>query len=225
MAVNEFEAFLNEFDVLLGDMQLAGILGLVLILYVGIMAFGILSYVLESIGMYSIAKRRGLNNPWLAWLPVGNLWILGLIGDKDSEKRGGKDSKLRVWLLALSLGMVVLAVGMMVAVVILIISAASMNVGGSGPAYDTAQNTAMSVLLVVVAVYLVMLLVAITASVLQYVAYFRMFRSCRPENAAMYLVLGIFFSFLMPFFVFACRKYDAPLPTQYNYAPPVQPVQ
>lgn len=39
-------------------------------------------YVLEALGIYTIAKRRGIHNPWLAWIPVAQYWILGSISDQ-----------------------------------------------------------------------------------------------------------------------------------------------
>ena len=44
------------------------------------------------------------------------------------------------------------------------------------------------------------------------------------NNAALFLVLGIFFGFLLPFFVFASRKQDEPLPAP-QYTAPVFPQQ
>lgn len=43
------------------------------------LAFSAVTYILQSLGLYTVAKRRGINNPWLAWLPIGNVWILGSI--------------------------------------------------------------------------------------------------------------------------------------------------
>lgn len=34
-------------------------------------------YVLISAGLYGLATKRRLENPWLAWIPIGNLYILG----------------------------------------------------------------------------------------------------------------------------------------------------
>lgn len=41
-------------------------------------------YVLKSIGLYTLADKRGIENPWLAWIPVADLYIMGLlVGDMD----------------------------------------------------------------------------------------------------------------------------------------------
>ena len=43
---------------------------------------GIAAYVLTALALYTIAKRRGLNHPWLAWIPVASAWILGSLSDQ-----------------------------------------------------------------------------------------------------------------------------------------------
>lgn len=38
---------------------------------------GIILYVLASIGLYKLAFNQKIENPWLAWIPVANMYILG----------------------------------------------------------------------------------------------------------------------------------------------------
>lgn len=38
-----------------------------------------LLWALKSIGLSRMAENRGLENPWLAWLPIGDLYIMGAI--------------------------------------------------------------------------------------------------------------------------------------------------
>ena len=71
-----------------------GALGVFLVLYLLIMffttAFSLVCYVLQSYGLYTIANRRGIRNSWLAWVPVGNMWILGSISDQYQYVAKGK---------------------------------------------------------------------------------------------------------------------------------------
>lgn len=39
----------------------------------------IILYVLSSIGLYKLATNQKINNPWIAWIPIANLYILGSI--------------------------------------------------------------------------------------------------------------------------------------------------
>lgn len=43
---------------------------------------GIVLYILSAIGLYKLADNRNIANPWLAFIPVVNLYILGLIVKK-----------------------------------------------------------------------------------------------------------------------------------------------
>lgn len=48
-------------------------------------------YVLESLGYYTLAKKRGLDEAWLAWIPVVNGYLLGeLTGDEMWGMKGSK---------------------------------------------------------------------------------------------------------------------------------------
>ena len=56
-------------------------------------------YVFSALALYTIAKRRGLSNPWLSWIPVANVWILGSIADQYRYvARGEVRSKRKVLL-------------------------------------------------------------------------------------------------------------------------------
>jgi hypothetical protein len=44
---------------------------------------GIIMYVFMALGMYTMAKKLSIENPWMAWIPIANAYILGKIaGDK-----------------------------------------------------------------------------------------------------------------------------------------------
>ena len=40
---------------------------------------GIAAYVLTALGLYKIAQKRGIENAWLAWIPVVQFYIVGVI--------------------------------------------------------------------------------------------------------------------------------------------------
>ena len=43
------------------------------------LVIGIAAYVLTSLALYTMAQKRGIANPWLAWVPIADLYILALI--------------------------------------------------------------------------------------------------------------------------------------------------
>lgn len=41
------------------------------------LVLGIILYILASIGLYKLALNQKIENPWLAWIPVADMYILG----------------------------------------------------------------------------------------------------------------------------------------------------
>ena len=65
--------------------------------------FGIPGYVLTGISLYSIANRRGLERPWMAWVPGMNVYLLGCISDQYQAIVRGKNKNKRIAILLLLL--------------------------------------------------------------------------------------------------------------------------
>ncbi len=190
--------------------------GIVLIVYLLGMAFAVVSYVLSAVGMYRIAKRRGIHHPWLAWVPVGNAWLLGSIADHYQYVAKQKATKRRKVLLILSILCVVMG-GFF---------GAGVGVFAAVDIFDgaTTAGSILSVAMMVVG-YLGLMGLGIAVTVFSYIAYFDLFRSCKPKNDVLFLVLSIIFNVTLPFFVFACSSSDEGMPPKRDPQPPVQPVQ
>jgi hypothetical protein len=57
---------------------LVGILvGVFLIVVIIFATIFIPLYIIGSLGLMRLAKNRGFEAPWLAWIPIGNLFLLG----------------------------------------------------------------------------------------------------------------------------------------------------
>lgn len=180
------------------------VIGFYAVLLLLIMAFAVLTYVFHSLGIYTIAKRRGIHHSWLAWLPVGNMWILGSISDQYQYVSKGKVTNRRKVLL-----------GIMIAIFALMFTAWTCWLGAllNRVLSDAAVGTSLPGLaLGAGALFLACFVVAVVGTVFQYIAYYDLFVSCEPNNAVVYLVLSIFINVTLPFFVFACRKRDLGMP-------------
>lgn len=189
------------------DSEIAGVLGVVLAVYLVfillLLIFSIVSYILTSVGMYTIAKRRGIQNPWLAWLPLGNVWILGSIADQYQYVVKGRVRNRRKILLGLGIaGMVGSAVVQIINIVMTIAMGTSQGVEGA------AATFAITMLLSALAMFVV----AIISAIYQYMSYHNLFASCKPQSADLYLVLSIVVSFTMPILIFICRNKDEGMP-------------
>lgn len=178
--------------------------GFLLVFYLLFAAFGLVSYILQSLGMYTIAKRRGIYHPWLAWLPIGNMWILGSISDQYQYVAKGRVRNRRKVLIGLTVVIMLVSFLMLVSALATLFS----EVAGMGAGEVLLGASVGTVLLA----YLVILVVSVVAIVFQYMALYDLYVSCEPGNGVLYLVLSIFVGVAMPFFIFACRKKDQGMP-------------
>ena len=70
----------------------------------------VVSYIFLALGLYTMAKRRGIKNFWLAWIPVVNVWVLGCIADQYRYVNKGQIKARRKVLVVLAILSAVLSV-------------------------------------------------------------------------------------------------------------------
>lgn len=185
--------------------------GILLIIWFLAMGFSVVSYVLNAVGMYRIAKRRGIHHAWLAWVPIGCNWLLGSISDHYQYVAKQKVTSRRKILLILSLILVAVTLVYAGAIVALVLTAE----GASG------QTAGMILPVALLAIsYLAMMGLAIAIAVFCYIAYYDLFRSSKPKYDVLFLVLGILFNVTLAFFVFACSSADEGMPARRTQQPP-----
>ena len=185
-------------------LELWGIFGLY---YLGAGGIGIALYVLQALGLYTIANRRGIEHPWLAWIPVGSLWLLGDIADSYRHATRGEQKNRRTALLILSIVTVVLVI---LAFVTIAGSVINMILQAERTVYydDGLMITQfVSILLSAIGLFLLAGVAAIVQAVLQYICLYELFASCDPDNKVLYLLLSLLFR-LEAVFIFICRNKD-----------------
>lgn len=163
--------------------------------------FGIAAYILTALAIYRISCRRGLNNPWLAWIPVVNCWLLGSLSDQYQYVVKGENKSKRKWLIVLN---ILKSVLMTLVVILAVVTAGSLF----------ADHPSEVIGLVVALLGLVVPLAAVIIAlcVVRYMALYDVYRSLDPANAVLYLVLSILFSPTEPFFLFFNREKDLGMP-------------
>ena len=192
--------------------------GFYFLIIFGSLAISLVSYILQSLGYYTIANRRGIKNPWLAWIPFGVTWIIGSISDQYQYVTMGKTKNRRKLLLGLSIGIF----AFYILWVIVMVMAAIMAETGVGAAFLG---------LITIFGVLGIFAIAIASAILQYMCLYDLYRSCNPENSVLFLILSIVVSWLTPVLVFVCRNKDLGMPPRRRpnpqpayTAPQAQPV-
>lgn len=163
--------------------------------------FSIAAYILTAMAIYTISRRRGLTNAWLAWIPVANVWLLGSLSDQYQYVVKGQDKTKRKWLLILN----ILKAALVTMIAILAIVAAGSLIAGE-------PSEIMGLVVALLGLVLPLCAVAIALCVIRYMALFDIYRSVDPGNAVLYLVLSILFGPTEPFFLFFNREKDLGMP-------------
>lgn len=188
-------------------------LGTMFLIMLGIYAlvgiYAIAAYIMGSLGNYTIAQRRGIKHPWLAWIPFGNLWILGSIADQYQFVSMGQVKNHRKVLVGLQIANTVVALaifGMYIKLIVDILITA----GGDIERVDPVSGG--MIILVMLLLCLVIWVLSIILMVFRYISLYNLFASCNPDTKVAFILLSILLSFIEPFLVFACRNKDLGMP-------------
>lgn len=171
---------------------------------------GIAAYILTSMALYTMAKRRGINNPWLSWVPVLNCWIVGSLSDQYRYVVKGENKSKRKVLLTLKIINAIFAAVILVVAIVLVVNA----IGGAmyGMDEEDLLEEVVGPALGVAGLALPMAGVAIAAAVVRYMALYDIYTSCDPGNNVLFTVLSILFGVTEPFFLFFNRNKDLGMP-------------
>lgn len=149
-----------------------------------------LLFLLLGYTLFSIGGHRGLRLRWLAWLPIGQDYVLGAIADDIGGQgrffRGGESYYRHI--LAMIRIFSYFYTGLSLYLTVRGISLSGL-LAGMGASYE------------LISPIVSFLITAIQAAVL-----YKIFGYYRPDRASIYALLCLFFSFLTPFLLLSIRK-------------------
>lgn len=180
-----------------------GVIALVTALIVGIVNLAM--YILKAVGIYSIAKRRGISQAWLAWIPVADYWVVGSLADQYQQTVKNKNSNIRIFLIILAV---------LSCVMTWVIN--GIYYGGLAESFASAADGDLESLVFALTMAggssrvldLVQQGLSIALLVFWQIALYFVYCSSCPKYSVLYLVLGIIFPFTVPFYLFFNRKKD-----------------
>lgn len=204
----------------MGEAVAIGVLVVLFFVYVLLMGFLIANYILQSLALHTLARRRGIANPWLAWIPYGDYWIIGSLA-RDHDKQQGCDRRWDKVLLVLSIvGIASFLVVYIALFVFVIINAINMEAAG----ITYGEDIAVEMLGGLVVFYVLLIAVIVVMAALQaltYVCVYKIFESTVAEKALKYFLIYLLVPFAAPICLFLCRNkgYQHPDPMAYIYNP------
>lgn len=169
------------------------------VLFIVIGGLCLTDYILSSLGLMRLAKRRGISAPWLSWIPLGNTWITGSLVD-EYDSRNGFSRGWKHWLLWSTTATVIAIIWYMVEIVNLTASTQNLYL-------DAELGVAFA------RVYLCFIVLAVAGTAingLNFVCMFKIYESTVPEKALKYFLISLLVPLGQPICLYRCsnKGYD-----------------
>lgn len=155
--------------------------GVFAVVYMVAFLFGIAIYIAQSIAFMKMAKKVGVRNGWLSFIPIGNIYILGRVADAGKEKR---INTIRMMIST------VIVVAVYVLLVALLIAAIVTD--------PMADEMPALFLVPTIVSCLVILVAAICLAVFEYIAMYRICDNFGGKDGTVYFVGVLLGTFFMP---------------------------
>ena len=190
-------------------------------------SLAIIAYVLQALALYTIAKRRKIKKPWLAWVPIADVWILGSISEQYQYVVKGAVKSKRKTLLVLNILMTALCFVMIGALIWAFLSLMfygldpttvmdELELWAEQPIEMESLIEGMGTLLFLLVWLILLMVFAIWYAVVRWQAIYDVFRSCDPNNSVVYLLVSLFGNFVIEgiysVFLLICKEKDLGMP-------------
>lgn len=166
---------------------------------------GLALYLLESIGVYKMAKSAEIKNPWLSFVPVGRNWVFGTLAEKYKKKNGTKSARFGIILPVLEGIVLIEAIALTIFTVISIKEITGYALDAVNTSTEMAPEQFMSLIPVII-LYFALMAVAIAYAVVFFIALWRVYSSFDKSNATLYIVLSVVFTISVPVILFIIRN-------------------
>ncbi len=169
-------------------------------------SISIASYIMSSLSFYTISKKRNIKNPWIAWIPIANIWNIGSVADGFDADRGIK-RKWRTVLLTFTIIMIASAV-----VFSVIIAGFGIATVASAAAYDgdiLASEFGGVFVGFMIALYvgtIIITMVAMAFEFLYYICIYKVFEATVPTKAVKYIILSLLVPLAEPILLLVASK-------------------
>lgn len=182
---NTFSSVGNGLDVFFSVFMTVYLIALAVIFIVAVV-----NYVFKSLALYTLAKRMGKANPWLAWIPFARVYLQGELAETIPLKTKAIE-KPGLWLLIVPLALKVVMIGLYV-VLVLILGAGTALIGASGLSGGTGITMMFAVIIGVMYAVLAVVKTAVTKTFYAIVDFQIIGRFTSRNMAIIHSVLGLF---------------------------------
>lgn len=174
----------------------------------GIVIFGmaLVLYLLKAFAVYEMSKSAQLSRPWLAFIPIVNEYAFGRLAERYQKRDGTRSMRFGIVLPVLGVLTQVMAYTAIAMLIVVCFKTILSNIIIDEQLTEEMLLTLISDILPAIGILILAGIIATVYTVFYFIAYWRVTSIYDFANATLYTVLSIFFSFLMPIFLFIIRK-------------------
>ena len=186
-----------------------------------VVIFGLVTYILSAVGVYKMSRTLGTGCPWIAFIPVVNVYALGRIAQHAPTSSGRRPPRYGAMLLSFYLITLVSTIGVFASAAVILFTVANTFGGFEAmlreflysyynymgyiplPALEDAlMGPALAMLLFLI----LMLVFAILYTVFYYITLYKVYKLFNPSSSTVFLILSLFFNIAIPFLLFSLRN-------------------
>lgn len=188
---------MHKFDILFPDGARA-VMSIFAGVWLCILGASLILYLLKAYGIYKIAKRLDIESPWIAFIPVVNVFTLGRIAETKFE---GKKKLPYGWIL---LGLQLAESLISYVSVFRFVKAVIYVIGRLSEAFT--HEDALRYLFASIGTSALVSLITLVFTVLYFIALYNVYRLLAPDNAPLLLALSIIIKVSEPIVIFSLRN-------------------
>ncbi len=177
------------------------------IAYIGVflitIAISVVFWALQAVGVYKMSEKDNFKNPWYSFIPFFDAIAIGRLGFGYNKKNMAVTKDNSKALLVLRIIFSVISIVLIFSLISFVARTAIYSELGGSDNYKFSLVTSAGLFILV---YLAFLGIAIAYKVTYYICLYNIYLKFNRDNAVLFTVLGIFFSFLIPIFLFISRK-------------------
>lgn len=201
------------------DSNDALILILYLLYYLFAMAYGAFSYIGMGLGGFRMARKVGMNNPWMFWIPLANAYAMGNLADQQASLCEGRSTTYRKKMLAWNIVIICAALFFVIAMVPILVVASmygTMDENGTVTIPEAYMEDLVGPSLFFLFSLLVLLVISVIYMVVYYKVLYRIFKLYAPDGAVGLLLLSIFVNIAVPaiFLILSGKEPALPMPAR-----------
>jgi len=170
--------------------------------FLGILIFfvviNLILWIFQAIGLQRLGNRNNINNSWVAWLPIGDLWVLGKIS--DTRKNFWKIEDTGKLFVIISVVQIIIGVIMLLGGV----SAFFTNLS-----FDLLAESEIFSYILYGGIEFFDFLFGLSGGLillLKFWSLYNVYSKYKGDKGVIFLILSIIFQFMIPIFLFAIRN-------------------